>query len=107
MSKRVLATVPDDTKARLTEWCERLSVAESQLAGMSIQAGLDSIIRAVAPVESVTPDQWAQIVKAMQAQGMVLDAGQTPQGVAGPKVAAKKAAAKKTAKKAARNVTKK
>lgn len=73
MAKRVQARLPDDVYEKLFTWAERLGVNASQLSGMAIQAGLDSIIRAVSPMDSLKPDQWAAIVAAMQAQGIDLD----------------------------------
>lgn len=70
MAKRIQARVSDDMYDKLSMWAERLGVNMSQLSGMAIQAGLDSIIRAVSPVESLSPGQWAVIFKAMQEQGI-------------------------------------
>lgn len=71
MAKRVMARVPDDVAEKIEKWSERLGVSQSQLMGMAIQAGLDSIIRAVSPADSLTSDQWATLFKAFVAQDIV------------------------------------
>lgn len=69
MAKRIQARVSDDMYEKLLSWADRLGVNVSQLSGMAIQAGLDSIIRAVSPADSLSPDQWAKIIKAVEIQG--------------------------------------
>lgn len=66
MAYRITARVPDDLNARLDEWSVKLGVTKSQLAGMSIQAGFDAILRAVSPVDSISAEQLAKVVKAME-----------------------------------------
>lgn len=66
MTKRVNVRVSDAIFEKTAVWAERLAVTKSQLMGMAIQAGLDSIIRAISPVESITSDQWADLVKAYE-----------------------------------------
>lgn len=66
MAKRIQVRVSDPIYDRVFMWADRLGVSVSQLSGMAIQAGLDSIIRAVSPVDSVTPEQWAKIAQAME-----------------------------------------
>ena len=70
MTKRMMARVPDDVAEKIVRWSERLGVTQSQLMGMAIQAGIDSIIRAVDPSEAFTPQQIAAILKAAQDDGV-------------------------------------
>lgn len=72
-SKRVYARISDEIDEKLRMWAPRLGVDMSQLAGMAIVAGLDSILRAVAPAESLKPEQWAAIFAAMERQGIKPD----------------------------------
>lgn len=73
MTKRVMARVPDEVGEKISVWSKRLGLNQSQLTGMAIQAGLDSIIRAVSPVESMSPTQWAAIMEAMEKRGFSLE----------------------------------
>lgn len=68
MAKRVNVRVPDQIFEKAGVWSEKLGVSKSQLMGMAIQAGLDSIIRAISPVDSISPDQWAELVAAYEAR---------------------------------------
>lgn len=65
MTKRVMARVPDEVAEKVVKWAARFGISQAQLLGMSIQAGLDSIIRAVAPAESVPPEILAKIAQAL------------------------------------------
>lgn len=60
----VRVTRPLDEKAAM--WADKLGISKSLLYAMAIQAGMDSIIRAVSPVDSITPQQWADIVTAIE-----------------------------------------
>jgi len=70
MAKRITVRIPDDVCEKVYLWSGRCGVTVSQLGGMAVQAGIDSIIRAISPVESLTPDQWAAIIRAMESQGV-------------------------------------
>lgn len=101
MSKRIFATVPDDVYEKFIGWCGKLALQQSQLGGMAIQAGLDNIVRAVAPAESMTPAQWAAIAAAMVKSGQPIT---LPDGtvVGAEDVPAKSKRASKTATKKVR-----
>jgi antitoxin component of RelBE/YafQ-DinJ toxin-antitoxin module len=73
MAKRVTARIPDEVDEKVKVWSLKLGVTQSQLMGMAIQAGIDSIIRAVSPVDAMSPSQWAAIIKAMEAQGVTFE----------------------------------
>lgn len=70
MAKRVTARIPDEVDEKVKVWSEKLGVTQSQLMGMAIQAGIDSIIRAISPADALTPVQWAAIVKAVEEQNL-------------------------------------
>lgn len=61
--KRIYARVTDETEKKLLLWSDKLGVTKTQLINMSILAGLDSIIRAVDPVSSLTPEQVVALVQ--------------------------------------------
>lgn len=63
---RIGAYVTPELNDRLDQWSGKIGITKSQLIAMSIMAGLDSIVRAVSPVESVEPEQWAKIIEAME-----------------------------------------
>lgn len=110
MAKRIWATVPDEFYEKFVGWCDKLALQQSQLGGMAIQAGLDNIARAVSPVESMSPTQWANILKAMAATGQpvvlpdgtVIGSEELAEAASKPRVGRpekRKAAAKKVARK--------
>jgi hypothetical protein len=53
-------------------WAARLGVSKAQFAGMCMQAGLGSVIRAVAPQEAFTPKQMVKIMQEASRQGIDL-----------------------------------
>lgn len=73
MAKRITARVPDDVGEKLAIWSERFGVTQSQLAGMAIQAGMGSILRAVAPEEAISPDVLAQVIASMKKQDLDIE----------------------------------
>jgi len=73
MAKRMMARVPDDVAEKIESWALRLGLSQAQLMGMAIQAGIDSIIRSVAPMESYSDKQIAAIFRALQREGISLD----------------------------------
>lgn len=68
MAQRVNVRLPDDVFEKASVWSVKLGVSKSQLLGMAVQAGLDSIIRAISPVDSISPEQWAELVRAYEAK---------------------------------------
>lgn len=70
---RIFVTVTPEFDARFTGWATRLGVTKSQFGNMCLQAGLNSLIRAVAPEEAFTPDQIVQIMEAAKKQNVQLD----------------------------------
>lgn len=64
--KRVQIRLPNDEFDKLKTWSRKLGVTMGQLGGMATQAGLDGIIRAVSPIDSVTNEKWAEIIEAME-----------------------------------------
>jgi hypothetical protein len=74
MTYRITARVPDELNKKIDEWYPKVGLTKSQLAGLAIQAGFDAILRAIAPVESVTPEKWAQItLELMKQEGSKLN----------------------------------
>jgi len=85
MAKRIFATVPDEFFVKFMVWCDRLAVSQAQLGGMAMQAGFDSILRAVSPIDSIEADKLAEIVQAMQLRGMDVSGIVGPGSVSKPK----------------------
>lgn len=61
--KRVYTRVTEETAEKIDHWAEKLGLTKGQLYNMAILAGLDSIIRAIDPVSSLTPEQIAALVE--------------------------------------------
>lgn len=72
-TKRVTARVSEEMQQKIAMWAVKLGLTQAQLMGMAIQAGLDSIIRAVSPVDAMSTQQWAAIMKALAEQGLSLE----------------------------------
>ena len=70
---RIFVTVTPEFDAHFTGWASRLGVTKSQFGNMCLQAGLSSVVRAVAPEEAFTPELLAQIIGAGQKQGLQLE----------------------------------
>lgn len=70
---RFTLRITKELNEKLTGWSNRLGISKAQLANMAIQAGLGSIIRAVAPEESMSADKWAEIIKAAQEKGVQIE----------------------------------
>lgn len=66
MAKRVNVRITEEVDEKVKVWSNKLGISQSQLMGMAIQAGLDTIIRAVAPAETFSAGQWAEIVAAYE-----------------------------------------
>lgn len=75
-NKRLYIVVTPEMEERLTTWAGKLGISRTQLAAMAVQAGLNSILLAVAPAETVPPETWAKMMKAyenMAGKGVKLD----------------------------------
>lgn len=70
---RLFITVTPEFDERFTGWADRLGVSKSQFGNMCLQAGLNSLIRAVAPEEAFTPDMIVKIMEAAKKQDIQLD----------------------------------
>lgn len=64
--------IAEDQNEKLEKWSNRLAISKSNLINLAIRAGLDSIIRAVEPAESLTDEQWARILKMTNGEGVDL-----------------------------------
>jgi hypothetical protein len=63
MGKRLQVRVSDETAEKVLLWAGKLGVSASQLGGMAVMSGIDAIIRAVSPMESISPEvmvKWAR-----------------------------------------------
>jgi len=70
---KIFVTVTADFDAKFTGWAKRLGVSKSQFGNMCIQAGMNSLIRAVAPEEAFSPEMIVQIMSAAKKQNIQLD----------------------------------
>lgn len=67
---RIWGRIRPETMAKLDKWSKELGISKSQLVNMCILAGLDSIIRAIRPTESLDAEKWADIMAAAQRKGV-------------------------------------
>jgi hypothetical protein len=72
-TKRILVTVHRDFDEKFTAWAARLGVSKSQFGSMCLQAGMNSLVRAVAPEEGFSPEVMVKILQEAQKQGMLFD----------------------------------
>jgi hypothetical protein len=72
-SVRFTVSITPEFDADFSSWAVRLGVSKSQFANMCIQAGLNALVRAVAPNEAFSPSQMVQLMKEAKKQGLDLD----------------------------------
>lgn len=60
---------------RFSSWAKRLGITKSQFGNMCLQAGMNSLIRAVAPEEAFTPEMLVKIIQEASKQNVQLDFG--------------------------------
>lgn len=63
MIVRITSRIPVDVDEKMKLWCERLGVTKAQFSGMCIQAGIDSVIRGISPIDSLTDDQLKRVLR--------------------------------------------
>lgn len=66
--RKVQVRLPDDVADKLVAACDRYGLTLSQLGGMALQSGLDTILRAVAPMESLSADQLRKLMLAVESE---------------------------------------
>jgi hypothetical protein len=71
--RKLFITVTREFDDKFTSWAKRLGLTKSQFGNMCVQAGLNSLIQAVSPVEAFSPEQLVAIVEAAQKQGKQVD----------------------------------
>lgn len=67
---RINIYIAEDQNEKLDKWSKRMAISKTNLINLSIRAGLDAIIRAVEPAESLSEEQWAKILKSMENSGV-------------------------------------
>jgi hypothetical protein len=65
---RIFSRVTPEFYDKFCGWAAKLGFTKSQFGSLCIQAGMNAIIRAISPEESVTPETMAKIVEALQKQ---------------------------------------
>ena len=70
---RIFIDVTPDFDQKFTDWASRLGVSKSQFGNMCLQAGLGSMVRAVAPEESFSPEMMIKIMQEAMKQNVQLD----------------------------------
>lgn len=70
---RIFVAVTPEFDEHFTGWATRLGVSKSQFGNMCLQAGLNSLIRAVAPEEAFTPEMIVKIMEAAKKQNIEID----------------------------------
>jgi len=61
---RVAGRVPIEVNDKLDIWYRKLGITKSALITLCIHAGLNSVIRAVSPEESISTEKLAELMKA-------------------------------------------
>lgn len=72
VATRITSRVPDDINKKLDYWCKRLGMTKTQFSGVCIQAGIESVIRGIAPLESLSDEQLARVLRVGADYGLVL-----------------------------------
>lgn len=70
---RIFVTVTPEFEEKFTSWAARLGVSKSQFGNMCLQAGLNSLVRAVAPEEAYSPAVIVRILEEAKKQGFQLN----------------------------------
>jgi len=66
MAKRITARVSDDLGEMIKKYADEFAITQAQFAGMCIQAGMGTILRAVKPEEAIPIETWAKIVSEVE-----------------------------------------
>jgi hypothetical protein len=64
MKIRMNVYLPRNLSERLDGYALRFGLTKSMLVTISVQAGLDAIVRALAPEDALTTEKWAEILAA-------------------------------------------
>lgn len=72
---KIFIAVTPEFEQRFTGWAIRLGLTKSQFGNMCLQAGLNNLIRAVAPEEAFTPEMLVKIIQEASKQNVQLDFG--------------------------------
>lgn len=59
---RMNVYLPADLSEKLDTYCKRFDMPKNQLLIMATRAGLDALIRAIAPEDALTTARWAEII---------------------------------------------
>lgn len=70
---RLFINVTPEFDGKFTDWAIRLGISKSQFGNMCLQAGLNSLIRAVSPEEAFNPETIVKILQAAKRQNVQLD----------------------------------
>lgn len=70
---RIWSNVTPELYEELSKWATRLGLTKAQLVNICVQAGLGSVIRAIAPEESIPPVILAEIIKSLEEKGVPID----------------------------------
>lgn len=66
MAKRITARVSDDLGEMIKKYADEFAITQAQFAGICIQAGLGTILRAVKPEEAIPIETWAKIISEVE-----------------------------------------
>jgi len=70
VKKRINVYISPDLDRKIDDYAKKFSVTKSTLVTMSVQAGLDAIIRALAPQDAITPEIMASLISEMDKRGV-------------------------------------
>jgi hypothetical protein len=79
---RISIAITPDFDDKFKNWAKRLGVSKSQFGNMCMQAGLNSLIRAVSPEEAFSPETIVKVIEAARKQNVQLDFNDFQEGKA-------------------------
>jgi len=60
---KVAGRIPVDVNEKLDKWYKKLGITKSVLISMCIQAGINNVIRAISPEESISPETFMKLAE--------------------------------------------
>jgi predicted DNA-binding protein len=73
MAQRATVRISNEAFQKLEYWSKKLGISRGALAGMAIEAGIDALIRAVSPVDSLNDAQLKRFLDVFAEKGVSVD----------------------------------
>jgi hypothetical protein len=67
---RLNVRLGSEDDALIRKFAPQFGLTLSQLGGLAIHAGLKAILRAVSPEDAISPEKYAEMIKAVQDLGL-------------------------------------